>query len=235
MLWQRANNKTQLYILDLDGTLMPCARVDNRCYWRAVFECFELEFSPPDISGFKHVTDSGILHEWCMQQFGRNPSGDETGQIKERFFQLLQDAATGQASDFRPLAGVEDWLQTVEDDPMVLAAIATGGWQHTARLKLELSGLDRFALPLASSDDAIARTEIMQIAARKLQHLNQDDDAVISYIGDGVWDLEASRKLDWTFIGIADGPAADHLRKCGAVHVLADFRRPETEKNIGII
>jgi phosphoglycolate phosphatase-like HAD superfamily hydrolase len=148
---------------------------------------------------------------------------------------LLQDAASGQAADFRPLAGVEDWLQMVEDDPTVLAAIATGGWQHTARLKLELSGLDRFTLPLASSDDAIARTEIMQIAARQLRPFSQVNDVVISYVGDGVWDLEASRQLGWTFIGIADGTAADHLRNSGAVHVLADFKRPETEKNIGVI
>jgi len=234
MLWQPINNNIRLYILDLDGTLMPSAEVDNQCYWQAVFECFGQQQPPPDIAGFRHVTDSGILIEWCARVLQRDPTTDETRQIKQRFLQLLQDASELQPEHFHPLAGVEDWLQAVEDDPHLFAAIATGGWNHTARLKLKLSGLDRFALPLASSDDAVARTEIMQIAAGQVQQLHELEATVICYVGDGIWDLQASRDLDWIFIGIAGGLAAERLRNSGAAYIQADFTRPESKNTIGL-
>ncbi len=205
---------------------MPSAEIDNQCFWQAVFECFNLHGAPPDLHGFKHVTDSGVLSEWCTREWGRCATSDETRQIRQRFLQLLQNSADRQGGHFSPIAGVEDWLQAVQDSPHVFAAIATGGWDHSARLKLSLSGLDRFELPLASSDDAISRTEIMQIAARRVQELYPQEDVVTSYVGDGTWDLQASRLLDWRFIGIASGVRAELLRKAGASYVQADFTRP---------
>jgi len=225
MLWQWANNSTRVFILDLDGTLIPSAEIDNQCFWQAVFEQFDVHGPLPDLHDFKNVTDNGILGEWCSLELGHTASDDETRQIKKRFLQLLEQASIQQPVHFNPLAGVEDWLLAVQDAPHVFAGIATGGWGHSARLKLELSGLDRFKLPLASSDDAIARADIMQIAAGKVQELHGAEGAALTYIGDGAWDYQASQLLDWGFIGIASGPQAAHLRNAGAGHVQADFSR----------
>jgi len=226
MLWQWANNKTQVFILDLDGTLMPSAEIDNQCFWQAVFECYNLHDALPDLHGFTHVTDSGILSEWCPRFLGRQATCEETARIRLRFLQLLQTAASRQPELFSPIAGVENWLQAVADHPHVFAGIATGGWDHSARLKLSLSGLDRFKLPLASSDDAIARTEIMQVATRRVQEAHLLEDMLISYVGDGTWDLQASRSLQWGFIGIASGHQAQRLRAAGAEYIWPDFKRP---------
>jgi len=226
MLWQWANNKTRVFILDLDGTLMPSAEIDNQCYWQAVFECYGMHNTPPDLHGFEHVTDSGILSEWCLRHLGRDTTPEETKQIRQRFLQLLQTAASRQPGLFSPIAGVEDWLQAVADSPHVFAGIATGGWDHSARLKLSVSGLDRFELPLASSDDAIARTKIMQIAASRVKKLHLLEGTIISYVGDGSWDFQASRSLAWTFIGIASGTQAQQLKDAGARYVCADFNKP---------
>ncbi len=226
MLWQWANNATQVFILDLDGTLMPSAEIDNQCFWQAVFERFGQQDDLPDLHGFQHVTDTGILQEWCTDKLGRCASPQEIDWVKQRFLQLLQTAAKRNPSHFMPLAGVEAWLQAVADHPKTFAAIATGGWGHSARLKLQLSGLDRFGLPLTSSDNAIARTEIMKIAARKLQALHGVKNSTISYIGDGTWDLLASQQLQWGFIGIATGDQAKQLSESGAKLVLTDFSHP---------
>ncbi len=225
MLWQWANNKTQVFILDLDGTLMPSAEIDNQCFWQAVFECYNLHDAPPNLHGFTHVTDSGILNEWCPRIIGREATREETARIRQRFLQLLQTAASRQPELFSPIDGVENWLQAVADSPHVFAGIATGGWDHSARLKLSLSGLDRFELPLASSDNAIARTKIMQVAARRVQQAHLLEDVLISYVGDGIWDLQASRSLEWDFIGIASGDQAQRLREAGAEYIRPDFNR----------
>ncbi len=212
-----------MYILDLDGTLMPTAEIDNACYWQAVFGLFGERDRLPDLHDFKHVTDSGILQEWCIRELGRPPALQETAQIKRLFGQHLKSAFSQQPGLFSPLPGVTEWLAATRESGHVIAGIATGGWEHSALLKLKLSGLDRFALSLASSDDAISRTQIMQIAARRALGRQVVENTVFTYVGDGAWDLQASRELNWEFIGIASGQRAAQLRQAGANLVRENF------------
>lgn len=226
MLWEWVNSGTQVFILDLDGTLMPTAGIDNECFWQAVFDCYGERDQLPELHGFKHVTDSGILHEWCVRHLGRAPDEDETRQIKQRFGQLLESTFVRQPEHFSPLPGVREWLAAAIDHEHVMTGIATGGWEHSARLKLKLSGLDHFNLPMASSDDAMKRTEIMQIAAQRTLDYESYDEAVFTYVGDGTWDLQASRDLQWRFVGIATGARADQLKLAGADLIWKDFNKP---------
>jgi phosphoglycolate phosphatase-like HAD superfamily hydrolase len=226
MLWQWLNSGKQVFILDLDGTLIPTAKVDNECFWQAVYDCFGERPGLPDLHVFKHVTDSAMLDEWCHHELGRSPTEPETRHIKQRFWELLKSASKHEPQHFMPLPGVRNWLEAIQKKPSVFAGIATGGWEHSARLKLQLAGLDHFNLPLASSDDAKARTEIMQIAAQRTLNHQAGDKAVFTYVGDRAWDLEASQKLHWAFVGIASGNEAVKLRQAGAVHIQIDFRKP---------
>jgi len=226
MLWEWENGANRVYIVDLDGTLMPTAEIDNLCFWQAVSRVFDTPEYPPDLHDFEHVTDSGILQEWCMQELGRPPHADETGRIKRHFAQLLEAAFDTQPAHFSPLPGVAEWLAAIRAANNTYAGIATGGWEHSARLKLKLSGLDRFDLPLASSDDAIRRTDIMRIAASRALRHPPAANAGFTYVGDGLWDLRASRELDWDFIGIASGSRALQLSQAGATEVRENFCRP---------
>jgi len=223
MLWEWENSANRVYILDLDGTLMPTADIDNVCFWQAVAGVFGAPDQPPDLHGFEHVTDSGILQEWCVREMGRPPLAEEAAHIKRLFEQSLASAFHAEPAHFRPLPGVMDWLAAVQASGHAFAGIATGGWEHSARLKLKLSGLDRFELPLASSDDAVNRTEIMRIAALRTLGKAAMENTVFTYVGDGVWDLRASRELDWAFVGIASGARALQLVRAGASEVRKNF------------
>ena len=225
MLWEWENSAAQVFILDLDGTLMPSAEIDNRCFWQAMFGCFSERETLPDLHGFEHVSDSGILEEWCIRELGRSPLAQETRQIKRHFLKLIETAALSEPRHFRPLNGVREWLEAARDHDRVYTGIATGGWEHTARLKLKLAGLDVFDLPLASSDDAMARTQIMHIAAQRTLAVETDERPVFTYVGDGPWDLEASQQLGWRFIGIASGAQAARLKQAGATHIQPDFQK----------
>jgi phosphoglycolate phosphatase-like HAD superfamily hydrolase len=214
MLWKWVNSGTQVFILDLDGTLMPTAKIDNDLFWQAVFDCFEMQDRLPD---------SGILNEWCIQKIGRSPSEAESRQIKHQFVKLLEDAFLLEPKHFKPLPGVCEWLKAVNESDHVHTGIATGGWEKSARLKLKLSGLDRFDLPLASSDDAVSRTGIMQIAAQRILGDQRVNLKAFTYVGDGAWDLQASRELGWNFVGIADGARAEQLKLSGADLIIKNF------------
>jgi phosphoglycolate phosphatase-like HAD superfamily hydrolase len=213
-----------VYVLDIDGTLMHTHEIDNRCYWEAVHEVFGRQDSAEILASFTHVSDSGILQEWCLRYLGREPTAGETEQVKHLFMGLMESTAAGRPELFAPRAGLVPWLEQVTGQAGIPLAIATGSWGNTAAFKLEFSGLARFGLALASADDAIRRTDIMSIA---LSRLNLDPPPAshrVTYIGDGPWDYEASRELGWSFIGIAEGDRARALRRLGADRVEADFR-----------
>ena len=223
MLWQWVNTGAQVFLLDLDGTLMPSAKIDDECFWHAVFDCIGERDQLPDLHGFKNVTDAGILDEWFRRELGRPPRIAEHHQIKHRFGQLLKSAFQLQPEHFSPLPGVEEWLEATVQHEHIHVGIATGGWKHSAELKLRLSGLDRFDLPLASSDDVVSRTGIMKIAAQRTLGHRAAQQAGFTYVGDGVWDLKASQDLGWKFIGIASGERAAQLRAAGADQISQNF------------
>lgn len=205
-------------LLDLDGTLMPSHAVDNDCYWAAVDEVFETKTGSLDLAGFRNVTDDGILGEWCQQQLGRAPTRAERQAVCRRFLAHIERAATRHPEAFVALPGVAAWLA---QRPRGSVAIATGGWGHTAQFKLGAAGLDRFNLPLASSDDGDRRTAIMRAAQALLGASWREATPV--YFGDGRWDYDAARTLGWDFIGIASGARARALREAGARQVRPDF------------
>ena len=103
-------------------------------------------------------------------------------------------------------------------------ALATGGWESTARLKLEWAGYDIRDIPLASSSDADTREEIMQIAELRAQdrHGAPGFDT-ITYVGDGVWDARAAASLGWRFLGVGMGEQAARLEREGAFAVIDHY------------
>jgi phosphoglycolate phosphatase-like HAD superfamily hydrolase len=49
----------------------------------------------------------------------------------------------------------------------------------------------------------------------------------VTYVGDGMWDLKASKKLGYHFIGIGFNNNRVQMLKEGALHVFSDFRDQE--------
>jgi phosphoglycolate phosphatase-like HAD superfamily hydrolase len=137
---------------------------------------------------------------------------------------MTETAARERPELFRPRDGLVSWLESKTERPGAHLAIATGSWRVTATCKLECSGLSRFGLPLATADDAMARTDIMSVALQRLEIGGTVPAERITYIGDGPWDFSASQALGWSFIGIARDARADALREMGADRVHSDFR-----------
>lgn len=225
-----ATRPKRVIIFDLDGTLMPTQWVDNVCFWQAVHDVLGGAPEPVDLHVFEHVTDTGVLNEWLMKVRGQPPLGPEVRAVRQRFLDLTRRQAKVRPQQFRPTPGIKDLIDDLLKEGLTALGVATGGWGNTARFKLEFSGLDRYQLPLASSEDAVSRTGIMRKALQRTlsrwpgQVSNFPESRVV-YFGDGCWDLEASRQLGWRFIGIATGENANTLSKAGAERVIPDFRQ----------
>lgn len=220
---------TTIYILDIDGTLMPSDEIDNQCYWQAVERVFQRSTGDPDLTNFRDVTDSGILEQWCRENLGRSPRVRETRAIRRRFLELLKTFHEAEPIAFAPRPGLFSWLQQACEGRNAGVGIATGGWEHSARFKLKAADLARFRLPLAHSDDAVTRVGIMQCALQRVASKLEPARLPIlphqvTYVGDGPWDIEASRALGWKFVGIATADKSRKLQDAGATQVHPNFR-----------
>ncbi len=210
-----------LAVFDIDGTLTDTNSVDDTCFLRAVSETLGIEAARVDWSAAPHVTDSALLL-WLAEQHGRLPLSDRTAKVVvDRFVALLEAERVLSAARFRPVDGADHLFAALARAGWT-CALATGGWERSARLKLAAAGLDTSTLALASSSDASTRTQIMQIAAARAQGAGAVFERIVS-IGDAVWDVRAAGELQWPFIGVATGNAATILRHHGATTILADF------------
>lgn len=183
-------------VFDIDGTLLRSAAVDDALYKDAVRSVLGDAKIRPALSDYDYVSDSGIL----SQIFSDNSISEvieHEAAIKSRFVQLLSKHIS-EHGPFQEIPGARAFLKRFDDSSEHAVAIATGGWRASALLKLETAGFGDFDVPIATSDDARDRQEIMRIALSQLG----DSFSSVTYYGDGPWDRDASRQLGWNFVAV---------------------------------
>jgi beta-phosphoglucomutase-like phosphatase (HAD superfamily) len=190
---------THAVIFDVDGTLLNSSTVDEKIYMEAVAQVLGNVKFRPDLIDYNHVTDTGIL----LQVFEDNnilASDEVIARIKEEFFALIENFVATKGP-FREMPGARNLLKRLRNSVSHDVAIATGGWQQSARFKLDTAGFDLGGIPLASSDDAIDRAGIMQVA---LDSIGENCRSV-TYFGDALWDQRACNELGWNFQPVGPG------------------------------
>ena len=190
-----------LILFDIDGTLVDSHEFDAELYVRAVREVLGMEIGD-DWSAYRNVTDGGILDEIIDNAGLKTSRRHIHSQVKAIFADLVSEYLDEREGRLSEIHGAGAFLAELESRPEVLMALATGGWEETARMKLRASGLDRYSIPLASGSDAFTRAEIMQIAEKRA--LGGRKARRRTYFGDGIWDKRASAELGYDFIAIGD-------------------------------
>lgn len=186
-------------IFDIDGTLLDSSEQDDRLYREAVFQVLGDVRLRPTLSHYDPVTDAGILLQ-ILEDNDIEEDARRVAQIKEAFF-LRLESFVALHGPFAEMPGAKDVIDRLRRSDAHQVAIATGGWRRSAEIKLNTAGFDVASLPLATSDDAIERTAIMELALAALG----EEAASVTYFGDGQWDAQACEALGWTFRPV--GPA----------------------------
>lgn len=213
-----------LVMFDLDGTLLESGALDVHCFSGALKSVLGVEGINGDWGAFRYVTDVGIVAEIAAGRLRRPATRDELAAIKAGVLELLRQQTVTSPEEFAPIPGAPALLEGLARERGCGVAIATGCWRESARIKLATAGFDLDRYPLASCDDSHRREEIMQAAHQRARtRFGVSAFETVTYVGDGVWDLRASRSLGYHFIGIGRGDAGGALRREGAGCVLADF------------
>jgi len=196
-------------IFDIDGTLVQSSGFDKDFARETVIDILGLMTIRPNLD-YEHGTDSGILSQIMEDNNIKDPSA--LGKIRTQFGQRIQTyLEDGGQCD--PVDGGLKLLRFLDINHDIKIGFATGGWGHTAKLKLKYAGYETVETPFASCDNSHKREEIMTTCLAQMG----DDFETIVYVGDGEWDRTATHNLGWHFIGI--GP--DLESKCD--HWLPDF------------
>jgi phosphoglycolate phosphatase-like HAD superfamily hydrolase len=182
-------------IFDIDGTLVETVTVDDRLYGDAVRAILGDVVLRERWSKYSHISDAGILREVCVDN--ALPFDDIHQSVRTRFGELFR--AELDHRPCRPLNGALQCFQSLNTRSDVDIGIATGGWGHTARMKIESAGFDTRDVPFASSDDHHVRTSIMSHCRQQMPASD-----VTVYVGDGEWDMKAAAELGWRFVGVGE-------------------------------
>lgn len=187
-----------LVMFDIDGTLIKSCGFDADCFCEAVRDVTGHELNT-DWESYKNITDAGILDEFISQKGLDEKRESLHRSVKEKFTQLVESyLISSPACEVEGSIHFLKYLQSRED---VEIAIATGGWEQTAKAKLKSAGFDISGVAFASSTDHYQRIGVMQVAESRCQFQSFVSK---TYFGDGVWDKQACEDLAYNFVLVGD-------------------------------
>ena len=216
-----------LAVFDVDGTLTDTADIDSACFAEAVAAEFGIDGFDPDWTSYSEFTDSTIIDEIFDEHFGRRPGAGEIASLVDRFVNSLSLAHARRAGDFDPIPGAVGLVSTLRDLAGWDLAVATGGWERSARLKLDYAGFDLGGAPLAAADDSRLRAGIVTTAIERAEARAGGPFARVVLVGDTLWDVATAARLNLPFLGVAAPERAPALSAAGARAVVEGFRDVE--------
>ena len=182
-------------IFDIDGTLLESSDFDGTCYVSAVRDVLGEVHIHDNWGIYKNVTDTGILRQ--IMEENKIREREQIKEVRTKFGEFIRQYLQN-SGKCRPKEGAVhliDKLLAAEDYEV---GFATGGWGHTAEMKLRYAGFNLRNMILTSSDDGDERVVIMkkcQLALGNCFHRTV-------YVGDAEWDMQVTQKLGWHFIGV---------------------------------
>ena len=212
-----------LVVFDVDGTLTATADVDSRCFAEAVSSEFGIEHVDADWTSYSEFTDSMIIDEIFRERFGRRPGSGEISRLIGRFLAALSRAHGERPQDFAEIPGAAALVDALRGRADWRVAIATGGWERSARLKLAYASIDADGVPLAAADDSPFRAGIVTAATERAAELAGQPFERVVLVGDTLWDVSTAAGLGRPFLGVGVEEQALRLRRAGASAVVPDF------------
>jgi phosphoglycolate phosphatase len=197
----------RLVLFDIDGTLLNSQGMGRVSMQRALTEVFGSPGNPS--YRYDGKTDKQIVRD-TMRLEGHSDDHIDSRmeQLLARYLEGLRVGAKSGKFNVRPLAGVREILDALEEREDVVLGLLTGNIEPGARIKLTAAGIDpeRFRVNAFGSDHE-HRPELPAIAQRRASEtlgLTIAGERLV-VIGDTPADIECGRALGARAIGVASG------------------------------
>ncbi len=221
--------KNTLIIFDIDGTLASTVGADDDNYRVALKELFNIEFDDDywlEIKEKTGGTDSAVTEEIFRQKKGNPPESQDIYALKRHFLYKLEKAFSQKKPE--EIQGAKKFIESIQSKSGFYAAIATGSWEESGRMKLDAIGIQIEEIPYANAENILMRKDIIKDAAdksKKTYGIVSFDNII--YFGDGIWDLKSARELGIEFVGV-DALQTGKLKAEGALNIIKDYSDKES-------
>ncbi len=201
-----------MIVFDVDGTLIGGEKTDWKCFDDAFAEAAGFGLTPEFFYSIKEVTAQAIVHQALDGASLREKQIVEAKTLRG-YLDRLETVVQDDSDAFPAMEGAVDLLNDLKSRKVPIA-IATGDWRESSVLKLNAAGIPFRGIPMTTSSEHYSRADIIASAVKKTRGnlLN------CIYIGDGHWDLLATRRLGISFIGC--GTKLERLEQYGARFLL---------------
>lgn len=203
------------FLFDLDGTLVDSV-YQHVLAWKTA-----LTAEGVDLSVWRIHRRVGMSGGLFTNMLLRETHRDIPDELNDRLRIRHAEAFTNLAPTLTPLPGARDLLDHLTS-LSIPWAIATSGRIETARLIIEVIGLDPEKITIVTRDQvkyAKPDPDLFLEAARRL------DVAIETcfVVGDAIWDMLAARRARALGVGLLSGGyGADELERAGAMRVFED-------------
>ncbi|HZZ18781.1 MAG TPA: GNAT family N-acetyltransferase [Opitutaceae bacterium] len=208
-----------MVVFDVDGTLIGGESTDWTCFDTAFLEVTGRPLDRERFVALAEVTAKACVHQ-ILDDLSIEERNKMEAAIEERYVVLLKEAVRANPGALRAADGAVELLRDLRARNIPVA-IATGDWRQSILIKLTAAGIPFEGIPIATSSENYARSEI--IAAAVAATGARLEDAI--YVGDGPWDYRATRKLGIPFVGV--GKRTPLLRQEGAINLLSTMHPDE--------
>lgn len=204
-----------LIVFDVDGTLIGGESVDWASFEAAFGEVAGFHLDDAFFDSIEEVTAQAIVHQ-ALKTLTPAARRSKEYAVRLNYLRRLRDAHEGNPKSFTAIDGAVDLIDDLKKRGLSVA-IATGDWRETILFKLQSAEVPVSDIPIVTSSEFYSRADIIAEAVAKAGY--QLHEAL--YVGDGPWDLRASKKLGIPFIGV--GNREEKLREAGAKHFLPNL------------
>jgi HAD superfamily hydrolase (TIGR01549 family) len=203
------------FVFDLDGTLVDSV-YQHVMAWREALDAEGIELSVWRVHR-KIGMSGGLFTNMLLREIGLELDAERIDRLRR----LHAEAYRRQAHQVRPLPGARELLATLTGAGIPWA-VATSGRLETAASALASLGVDSGRTPVVTRDEvrfAKPEPDLFLAAAERLQV----PVAVVSVVGDSVWDMLAARRARALGIGLLSGGyGTEELERAGAYRVYDD-------------
>ena len=208
-----------LAVFDVDGTICDTQGSDGLCFGLAVGRVLGRPFAAQEWTTYEEPTGGAILRELLA---GDPDAAEKETAVKLEFLSLLERQRGLSPNEFMPLPGATAFVHRLRHNKNWDVAIATGCFDVSAAFKLRCCGLELTSFPHATSSDTPRRQDIIRLAVSRAGHEIADS----IYLGDGIWDVKATKAVGIPMVGIGRGIA--RLSALGIDHAFRDYSDPDS-------
>lgn len=212
----------KLIIFDIDGTLCHSRYIDDKCYITAFKKALDISIENTNWDTYKHVTDYYTTYDIISKALNIIPTKEIMDKVIDIYAEELKYKVYQAENKYTAVPGSKaliDYLHENTDN--FVTGIATGGFEKTAKFKLELLEINFHDENIYCSGKYRTKHEMINAFILKESDSGRTFEKIY-YVGDREYDFRVAEELNIDFIGI-DFKGNGKLRSLGIENVINNY------------